>query len=227
MKELATMFVQACNAFSENTVVLHDGEGGALVFDPGMSTPSEWAEFDASLRARGWAPKAVLMTHAHLDHVLGCAGMVERYGLHPQLLAEDEPTYEMAPRAAELYGVPMEPLPELHPNRLKDGQILTFGTLSLRVHWTPGHAPGHVVFVDDQNQRVVGGDVLFKGSVGRTDLPGGDPATLTKSIERVLFELPDGFEVWPGHGPSTTIGQEKQGNPFVNAAGTGMMQVGG
>ena len=220
------MFVQACNAFSENTVVLHDGEGGAIVFDPGMSTPAEWDAFDAALNKRGWTPRAVLMTHAHLDHVLGCAGMAEKHGLRPQLLAEDEPTYAMAPRAAELYGVPMDPLPDLHPKRLEPGQTLRFGQLELRVLWTPGHAPGHVVFVDDQNQRVVGGDVLFKGSVGRTDLPGGDPTVLAKSIEQVLYALPDGHVVWPGHGPSTTSGEEKQTNPFVNAAGTGMMQGG-
>ncbi len=220
------MFVQTCNAFSENTVVLHDGEGGAIVFDPGMSSPAEWAEFEHSLEERGWTPKAVLMTHAHLDHVLGCAGMASRYGLHPQLFAADEPTYGMAPRAAEMYGVPMDPLPPLHPTRLEDGKSIQLGKLVLEVKWTPGHAPGHVVFVDAANQRVIGGDVLFQGSVGRTDLPGGDSDILAQSIEKVLYALPDSFEVWPGHGPSTTIGREKRSNPFVNGEGTGMMQVG-
>lgn len=218
------MFVLTCNAFSENTVVLHDGEGGALVFDPGMSSPAEWTRFEAELADRGWVPKAVLLTHAHLDHVLGCAGMVERYGLHPRLLAEDQPTYGMAPRAAEIYGVPMDALPELDPAPLEAEATLRFGTLDLEVRHTPGHAPGHVVFIDHAGRTVVGGDVLFKGSVGRTDLPGGDAQALATSIAEVLYALPDDYKVWPGHGPETRIGDEKEGNPYVNAAGTGMMQ---
>lgn len=219
------MFVHACNAFSENTAVLHDGEGGAIVFDPGMSNAAEWQRFEEGLSARGWTPRAVLLTHAHLDHVLGCAGMMERYGLQPMMLEEDRPTYEMAPRAAELYGVPMDPLPAWHPEPLRAGQSWPSGTLTLEVRWTPGHAPGHVVFVDHEGGRVIGGDVLFAGSVGRTDLPGGDPDQLAQSIERELYSLPDHYEVHPGHGPATTIGAEKASNPFVNAAGTGMIQT--
>ena len=133
-------------------------------------------------------------------------------------------TYAMAPRAAELYGVPMDPLPELDPEPLVDGSELVFGDLRLTVQWTPGHAPGHVVFVEENGVNVVGGDVLFRGSVGRTDLPGGDAPTLARSIETVLYALPDDRVVWPGHGPTTTIGEEKAANPFVNGAGTGMMQ---
>ena len=224
MGELAAMFVLTCNAFSENTVVLHDGHGGAIVCDPGMSSAEEWARFDAELAQRGWVPRAVVLTHAHLDHVLGCAGMVDRHGLHPQLFPEDGPTYAMAPRAAEMYGVPMDPLPSLHPEPLVEGRTLTFGDLNLEVRHAPGHAPGHVVLIDHAARRVVGGDVLFRGSVGRTDLPGGDAETLAQSIERVLYTLPDDYTVWPGHGPETTIGEEKAGNPFVNAAGSGMMQ---
>jgi glyoxylase-like metal-dependent hydrolase (beta-lactamase superfamily II) len=96
----------------------------------------------------------------------------------------------------------------------------------LTVRFTPGHAPGHVVFVDNQADRVIGGDVLFQGSIGRTDLPGGDASALARSIEDVLYGLPDHFEVVPGHGPSTTIGAERTSNPYVNAEGTGMLQQG-
>ena len=219
------MFSLAFNAFSENTVVLHDGSGGAIVVDPGMSAPHEWAAFERELEQRGWTPRALLLTHAHLDHVLGCAGMKNRYGLLPRLHPEDRITYEMAPRAGEMYGVPMDVLPELHPDPLEDGEVLEFGSLTLTVRWTPGHAPGHVVFIDEVGGHVVGGDVLFRGSVGRTDLPGGDAATLVRSISSVLYALPDDMEVWPGHGPTTTIGEEQASNPFVNGAGTGMMQA--
>ena len=144
----------AFNAFSENTVVLHDGSGGAIVCDPGMSTPQEWDRFDRELAGRGWVPRAVLLTHAHLDHVLGCAGLYDRYGLRPRVHGEDRITYAMAPRAAELYGVPMDPLPELDPEPLVDGSELVFGDLRLTVKWTPGHAPGHVVLVEEDGVNV-------------------------------------------------------------------------
>lgn len=218
------MIVLPCNAFSENSVLLPDGAGGVVVVDPGFSTASEWAQFEALLDEHAWRPVAVLLTHAHLDHVMGCHGMHARYGLLPRLHVLDRPTYAMAPRAAELYGVPLDPLPECDPDPLEDGQVLTFGSLRLTVRFTPGHAPGHVVFVDEAQACVVGGDVLFQGSIGRTDLPGGDAATLADSISRVMYALPDHYQVVPGHGPATTIGVERMGNPFVNAEGTGLLQ---
>ncbi|MDE0979310.1 MAG: MBL fold metallo-hydrolase, partial [Flavobacteriales bacterium] len=100
----------------------------------------------------------------------------------------------------------------------------TCGMHRLEVRCAPGHSAGHVVFVNHEQGWVIGGDVLFQGSVGRTDLPGGDGAVLAKSIENQLFTLPDSFEVWPGHGPSTAIGAEKASNPYVNAEGSGMLQ---
>lgn len=218
------MFVQPCNAFSENTVLLPDGEGGVVVFDPGFSSAQEWNALDTLLADHGLQPSAVLLTHAHLDHVMGCHGMVERYGLRPRVHALDRPTYDMAPRAADLYGVSLDPLPELQEQGFEDGETLRFGTLELTVRHTPGHAPGHVVFIDERNACVIGGDVLFQGSIGRTDLPGGDPGQLAHSIESVLYALPDHFKVVPGHGPATAIGVERAGNPFVNGAGTGMLQ---
>ena len=221
---LSHMLVFAFNAFSENTILLGDGEGGAVVVDPGMSNAQEWNQFEAALKAEGWTPRAVLLTHAHLDHVMGCAGMAERYGLHPRLHPADRDTYLMAPRAAELYGVPMDPLPPLHEEALRVGESIRFGALELEVRFTPGHAPGHVVFVDHAARAVVGGDVLFRGSVGRTDLPGGDAPRLVDSIQTAVYTLPDDYTVQGGHGSATTIGEEKQSNPFVNAAGTGMMQ---
>ena len=218
------MFVQACNAFSENTVLLPDGEGGVAVIDPGFSAPQEWEWFDAVLAEHSLQPNAVWLTHAHLDHVMGCHEMHKRYGLRPRLHSLDRPTYEMAHWAAERYGVALDPLPECDGEDFDDGQLLVLGQLELTVRHTPGHAPGHVVFVDERNARVIGGDVLFQGSIGRTDLPGGDPDQLASSIEKALYALPDHYTVVPGHGPATTIGVEKAGNPFVNAAGTGMLQ---
>ena len=218
------MIVMACNAFSENTVLLPDGTGGVIVMDPGFSTPTEWSDFEAVLSEKGWQPTAVLLTHAHLDHVMGCRGMFDRYGLAPRLHPLDLPTYDMAPRAAELYGIPLDPLPEPEPEPLEDGACLQYGDIELKVRLAPGHAPGHVVFIEEAGARVIGGDVLFQGSIGRTDLPGGNAPQLAKSIAEVLYTLPDHYTVVPGHGPATTIGVERAGNPYVNAAGTGVLQ---
>ena len=224
MGNLRAMIVLPCNAFSENTVMLPDGQGGAVVFDPGFSNAAEWDTLDTVLEEQGLRPVAVLLTHAHLDHVLGCCGMVDRFGLRPRMHDLDRETYAMAPRAAELYGVPMDPLPEPLEAGFEDGESLKFGDLELEVRFTPGHAPGHVVFIDSAGRRIIGGDVLFQGSIGRTDLPGGDPAVLRRSIEEVLYALPEDYSVVPGHGPITDIGAERRNNPFVNAAGTGMLQ---
>ena len=213
------------NAFSEQTYLLDHGNGEATVIDPGMNDTREQENFANFCKERGLRVVQMLLTHAHLDHVLGAAWVHKQWGVKPRLHRLDEPTYEQAPRAAAVYGVPMDSLPELGPELIAD-QLISCGPHALEVKFTPGHAPGHVVFVCEREGWVIGGDVLFAGSVGRTDLPGCNSSDLVRSIEEVMYELPDSFTVWPGHGPATTIGQEKRENPFVNAAGSGMMQRG-
>ena len=168
-------------------------------------------------------PVQVLLTHAHLDHVMGCAWMKNTYGLVPRLHPADRETYEQAPRVAEVYGVRMDPVPEVALD-LAHGDTVACGQVELEVRFVPGHAPGHVAFVCHQGGWTLGGDVLFRGSVGRTDLPGCDAAALAQSIEAQIFTLPESMVVWPGHGGPTTVGDEKQGNPFVNGAGSGLLQ---
>lgn len=212
------------NAFSEQTYVLDHGNGEATVVDPGMSNEDERNAFAIFFNQHGLTPVQVVLTHAHLDHVLGAGWVFDRWGLKPRLHEKDIPTYEQAPRAAAVYGVPMDTLPPLGVE-LVEGEALMCGGEALEVRFTPGHAPGHVILIYAPGQWLIGGDVLFQGSVGRTDLPGSDGPTLVNSIESQVYTLPDGFSVWPGHGPSTTVGAEKRSNPFVNQAGTGMMQV--
>ena len=213
------------NAFSEQTYLIDHGDGEATVIDPGMSRPEEREAFAIFCDQRGLKPVQLLLTHAHLDHVLGAGWLHAKWGLCPRLHPLDGPTYEQAPRAAQVYGVPMDALPPLG-EALEHGGVVHCGEAELNIRLAPGHAPGHVVFVYAPGKWIVGGDVLFQGSVGRTDLPGSRGPDLVSSIASQLYTLPDDFVVWPGHGPSTTIGAEKESNPFVNAAGTGMMQSG-
>lgn len=211
------------NAFSEQTYLLDHGNGDATVIDPGMSGLEEQQSFANFCDSRGLRVVQCLLTHAHLDHIMGAAWIFDRWKVHPRLHDRDVETYQRAPIAASLYGVSMDPPPPLG-EAIDAETSISCGNSKLEVKFTPGHAPGHVVFVYPEGRWVIGGDVLFQGSVGRTDLPGCEPEALRESIENVMYNLPDEFVVWPGHGPCTTIGEEKRTNPFVNANRTGMMQ---
>ena len=223
MNELHTF---TFNVFSEQTYLLEHGNGEATVFDPGMSNSEERKLFEDIVESKGLKITGCLLTHAHLDHILGTNWIAEKYGILPRLHPSDEQTWIQAPKSAELYGIPMDPPPIRGENIGEQGSVIECGKFILEVRLAPGHCLGHVVFVCHEHEFVIGGDVLFNGSIGRTDLPGGAASTLEASISNQLYTLPDNFEVHPGHGRSTTIGKEKLTNPFVNSAGTGMIQNG-
>ena len=221
IKELHTF---TFNVFSEQTYVLDHGNGEATVFDPGMSSSDERNAFMEFLESNGLTLVNCLLTHAHLDHVMGAQWIFNHFNLLPRLHPADIPTWEQAPISAQLYGIPMDPLPARGKDLPGTGATIELGNFTLEIRESPGHCLGHVVFVCHEHEFVIGGDVLFHGSIGRTDLPGGNPDTLAKSIEEQLYTLPDSFEVHPGHGPYTTVGKEKASNPYVNDARTGMLQ---
>lgn len=202
------------NPFSENTYLLTTDSGDCAVVDPGMSSPQEWAQFEQHISANGLTVNRVLLTHAHIDHVLGCRGLYQRYGLKPECHRDSVAVLDMCPRVSEMYGVPYElsPDPEVF---FEAGEKIVLGREELAIRYVPGHAPGHVVFIDEVEGRVIAGDTLFAGGIGRTDLPGGDHDLLLDRIASELYSLPDDYVVHPGHGPATTIGQEKASNPFV------------
>lgn len=158
---------------------------------------------------------AIINTHAHFDHVLAVNDIVDRTGAPFHLHRLDVPTLERCPdHVAAWLGARIPPVysPDVY---LEAGQILEFGTISLEVRFTPGHAPGHVVFVDHGNRMVFAGDTLFRESIGRFDLPGADGAVLIQSIRAELLSLEDDFTVLPGHGDATTVGHERRHNPYV------------
>lgn len=212
-----------CNVFAEQTYVVDHGDGHLTVVDPGMASREERQAFQGLCKSLGGKPVQVLLTHAHLDHVMGCQWMKDTYGLLPRMHPLDVTTYERGPLAAQMYGVPMDPLPEAVAD-LVPGDHVSCGQAKLEIRFVPGHAPGHVAFVCHEHGWVLAGDVLFAGSIGRTDLPGCHAPDLVKSIEEQLYTLPEGTVVWPGHGGPTTVGAEKTSNPFVNAARSGLLQ---
>lgn len=201
------------NPFDENTWVLDNGRE-ALLVDPGCSDADEQRELENWLATNRLTPIRLLLTHAHLDHVLGCAWMHRRFGLLPELHRADLPLLDLAERQGLIYGIPCEPPPA--PTKfLAPGDTITLGNERLEVLFVPGHAPGHIAFWHPEQRFVISGDVLFQRSIGRTDLPGGDMDTLIASIRTELFPLGDDVKVHCGHGPDTTIGEERRLNPFL------------
>ena len=195
--------------FVENCYLVIDEDARACaVIDPGEQA----GLILHALRASGATPAGIWLTHAHLDHVLGVPRLAAETGAPVFLHPADRPLYDAVPDQAAWFGLEADPLAP--PDRtLAAGDRLRVGGLELEVRHAPGHSPGHVVFVAPG--AVFGGDVLFQGSIGRTDLPGGDLDALRESIARELLVLPDSTIVYPGHGPATTIGAERRTNPFL------------
>jgi hydroxyacylglutathione hydrolase len=205
------------NAFAENTYLLTDASGACAIVDPGCSDTDEQQALQQYIQDENLRVELLLNTHCHIDHVFGNRFVLDTWPGTPFLMHEaDLPTLRMAPASAARFGLSLAFQPSPEPTGfLTPGQPLRFGETELEVRFTPGHAPGHVVFYHPPTKTVLGGDVLFRGSIGRTDLPGGDTDTLLRSIREQLFTLPDDTIVYPGHGPATTIGVERVSNPFL------------
>ena len=201
------------NPFATNCFLLEDN-GQIAVVDPSCQSEQEVAELLDAVAALGGNVTSLLLTHAHIDHIFGCKALFEAFGLSFGLHPEDVPLFQNGPTQAAMFGVPLDvegvPLAALEP-----GTTITVGSVSLDIVHTPGHSPGSVSFVDRANRYVIAGDVLFEGSIGRTDLWRGSIHVLLESINSKLMVLEDDFTVYPGHGPATTIGRERASNPFL------------
>jgi hydroxyacylglutathione hydrolase len=200
------------NEFQENTYLVSDDQQNCVIVDPGCYERSEQQELVNFISQHNLKPLALLNTHAHIDHVLGNAFVLRTFDIPFYIHEIDVTTLNAVGNYAHLYGFEgYEPSPE--PNHLlKGGEQLKFGNIEFDVLFTPGHAPGHVVFYNAENKCVINGDVLFKGSFGRVDLPGGSMDVLKKTIHEIMFQLPEDTTVYCGHGPETTIGEEKRSN---------------
>lgn len=201
--------------FSENTYVLYDETKECIIIDPGCYRQPEKDTLADFIEQEGLKPVRLVLTHAHLDHVFGNKFVFDKYGLLPEMHEGELIVLQAAPMVGAQYGVPVEPSPE--PKKfLTIEDKITFGNSSLDILFTPGHSPASLSFYSEAGNFVIAGDTLFENSIGRTDLPGGDLATLLKSIREQLLPLGDEVVVYSGHGPSTTLGQEAKFNPFLN-----------
>ncbi len=202
------------NPFSENTYILSNDLNEAIIIDPGMYFAEENAQFFEYINQHKLVPKHLILTHAHLDHVFGVNWVSDTYNLVPVLHKDDQFLYDNAVGMAAKYGLKMKEL-VTNTNGLEHDSSFTFGDEIINVFHTPGHSPGSVCLYQKESGFIVAGDVLFQGSIGRTDLPGGNFDTLIQSIKTHLFSLPDDVIVHSGHGPLTTVGQERISNPFL------------
>lgn len=200
------------NPFQENTYVLSSGSE-AMIVDPGCSNTTEQQELKAYVTSRKLSVKFIINTHGHIDHVLGNDFARTTWNAPLMIHLTDLPVLQAVKAYAPNYGFPSyrEALPD---SNLEEGQVLDLGDTSCNVIFIPGHSPGHIGLHFKKDGCLISGDVLFRESIGRTDLPGGDLDTLLESIQGKLFRLPEETIVYPGHGDATSIGFEMMHNPF-------------
>jgi hydroxyacylglutathione hydrolase len=202
------------NPFYENTYVLYDETMQCIIVDPGCFDKKEEETLQQFISSAGLSPVMLVNTHAHIDHVLGNNFIFKTYNLKPVLHRSEIKILEAAPVIGAEWGIPVYPSP-LPEKFLEEEDRVMFGNSTLNVFFAPGHSPGSICFYCKEQSFIVSGDVLFRESIGRTDLPFGDHETLLQSIREKLFTLADDTVVYSGHGPETTVGYEKQFNPFV------------
>ena len=203
------------NPVQENTYVLYNEQGQCCIIDPGCYFAAEREELKTGIEKTGLNPVLLLNTHCHLDHVFGNKYVAETWKLPLHIHPKEQPVLDFAPQSGKMWQLPFDNY-EGTPVYLEAGKMIKIGEEELEIRFVPGHSPGSVAFYHAAGGFIIGGDLLFQLSVGRTDLPGGDFDTLANSIRTQFYTLPDETKVYSGHGPVTTIGYEKRNNPFVS-----------
>lgn len=202
------------NPLRENTYLLFDETGECVVVDAGFFYDEELEEVAGFIDTNNLKPVKLINTHCHFDHLMGVEFMRKKYELRFSCHPDDSFLIERASRQAAMFGFEIPDVSHADDS-LYEGDFITFGNSGLSVIHVPGHSPGHVVFYSESDKFLLAGDVLFYGSIGRTDLPGGNYSELIDNITRKLLVLPPDTKVYSGHGPETTIGFEKTSNPFL------------
>jgi len=203
------------NPFQENTYILYDESGECVIIDPGCYDDDERNELVSFIESNKLKPVKLLNTHCHVDHVFGNNFISKKYNLILEMNEKDLQVLHSLRQVADMYGLKAESSPE-PGNFINEDDIVKFGDSELEVFFTPGHSPGSICFYNKEEKLAIVGDVLFYGSIGRTDLPGGHHETLIKSIKTKLFTLDDDCKIYSGHGQSTTSAFEKTNNPFLS-----------
>lgn len=201
------------NDFAENTYVISDESGECIIIDPGCSHPSEEKLLSGYIEDKKLKPVHLVNTHCHIDHVLGNKFVSDTYHLPLTAHKKETPVLASCTTVAMMYQLSYVPSPDISVF-IDEGDVISFGKTKLEVLFTPGHSPASISLLNTEGKILIAGDVLFAGSIGRTDLPGGNFETLTRVIRSKFFILADDITVYPGHGDSTTIGIEKKTNPF-------------
>ncbi len=202
------------NAFYENTIVLSSREKNCFIFDPGCYEKFEQEELIKYIDQEDLTVKAIINTHCHIDHVLGNYNLKRHFSVPLKIPQGEQVVFDSVPAYAPQWGI-TNYTPADIDNHLSEGDEMILDELDFKIIEVPGHSPGHLMFYLEQEKTVIGGDVLFRESIGRTDLPGGDHEALLTHIREKVYSLPEDVAVYPGHGPETTIGYEKTNNPFV------------
>ena len=203
------------NPFQENTYILHDNTNECVIIDPGCSNVNEQIELINFIKSNALTPVKLINTHAHIDHIFGNKFISRLFKIDLYLHKLELELLKEAENIAKSYGIKnfeSSPLPKYFMN---EGDIISFGNTSLEVLFAPGHSPGHICLYNKKNNILIAGDVIFRLSIGRTDLPGGNYDTLISSIKNKLYNLPANTEIFCGHGPTTNINFEKLNNPFL------------
>ncbi len=204
-----------CNPFQENTYIVYDETNEAVIIDAGCIFDAEKQALTQFITDNQLRIKHVLNTHLHLDHQFGNKFLYDTYGLKPEAHQEDEFLLENVVAQAKSFGFPINEKAQELGDYIVENQEIVFGNSTLKAIHVPGHSPGSVAFYCEKENLIFVGDVLFLGSIGRTDLAKGDYSTLILSITKKMLPLPDSTVVYSGHGPATTIGYEKQNNPYL------------
>ena len=199
----------------ENTYILYNEFNDCIIIDPGCYFDEEKEELAAFILSNNLLPKMLINTHCHLDHVFGNKFIAEKYNLTLNLHENEKAVLAFAPTSGLMYDMPFDNYSGDF-KLLNEGDTVTLGKDELKVLLVPGHSPGSLAFYSIENKFVISGDALFKNSIGRTDLPGGNPEQLIKSIKEQLLTLPEETLVYSGHGPLTIIGDERNNNPYLN-----------